>query len=175
MLLRGPLGVSEFVNADDIARGLSAFRPESVAMQAGRMMLARLDELTSARADFAFETTLASRTFAPRIKSLAAMGYEFHLIFLYLPDTNQAVQRVARRVVEGGHNVPVATILRRHDRGIRNFFEIYQELTTGWYLYDNSVVGSPRLIAVGAGYNLLHAANTALWDEIRERYGNDRP
>jgi predicted ABC-type ATPase len=98
-LLIGALAVQEFVNADTIAKGLSAFRPESVAIEAGRIMLQRLHHLTAQRADVAFETTLASRTFAPWIKALVAEGYAFRLIFLWLPSAEMAVNRVRDRVL----------------------------------------------------------------------------
>src|SRR5579872_2516519 len=77
-LLRGALAVAEFVNADDIARGLSAFRPETVSLAAGRVMLTRLHALAAARVSFAFETTLASRNFAPWLRTLRAQGYRVH-------------------------------------------------------------------------------------------------
>ena len=96
-LLQGALAVTEFVNADTIARGLSAFRPESVAMAAGRVMLARLQLLAQAREDFAFETTLASRSFVPWLTSLHRSGYWAHLAFLSLPSPELAVARVAER------------------------------------------------------------------------------
>lgn len=98
MLLRGTLGVTEFVNADVIAQGLSAFAPDRVALSAGRIMLRRLQELARQGVSFAFETTLASRSFAPWIRELAQTGYQFHLVFLWLPSADFAVQRVADRV-----------------------------------------------------------------------------
>ncbi|MDH5275335.1 MAG: zeta toxin family protein [Gammaproteobacteria bacterium] len=92
-IVRGTFGVAEFVNADDIARGLSGFSPESAALRAGRAMLSRLEELTVAGADFAFETTLASRTFAPRIRQWGAQGYRVELAFLWLPTADMAADR----------------------------------------------------------------------------------
>ena len=100
-LLRGVLRVEEFVNADIIARGLSAFAPEKVAMAAGRLMLSRLRQLASQGVSFAFETTLASRTFAPWLEELIAQGYRVHLVFLWLPDPEAAIARVAERVSNG--------------------------------------------------------------------------
>src|SRR5580658_714836 len=112
-LLLGTLKVQEFVNADTIAKGLSAFAPNRVALEAGRIMLARLKELAAQKADFAFETTLATRSYAPWLRKLKAAGYEIHLLFLWLPNADTAVARVADRVRFGGHGVPEATVRRR--------------------------------------------------------------
>jgi predicted ABC-type ATPase len=149
LLLRGTLGVDEFVNADIIAQGLSAFQPEGAAFRAGRVMLERIHYLANKRVNFAFETTLVSRTFATWIADLRAAGYDFHLIFLWLPHEEFAVARVAERVRMGGHNVPEAVIRRRFDSGLRNFFQLYQPLSDFWRFYDNSVPAGPRLIASG--------------------------
>ena len=137
----------EFVNADTIAQGLAAFAPDGVAFEAGSIMLARLHQLAARRRDFAFETTLASRSLAPWLADLLGTGYEFHLVFLWLPSADFAVQRVADRVRMGGHHVPEATVRRRYERGLRNFFRLYQPLATSWRMYDNSVMQSARLIA----------------------------
>jgi predicted ABC-type ATPase len=105
-LLRDALAVEQFVNADTIARGLSEFRPEQAAVAAGRIMLARLDTLARERASFAFETTLASRTFAPWLRARQSAGYHVHIAFLSLPDAETALARVHDRARLGGHNVP---------------------------------------------------------------------
>src|SRR5258706_12840601 len=127
-LLSGVLGVSEFVNADVIAQGLSAFNPERAAIAAGRIMLARIKELAAARESFAFETTLASRTFAPWITGLLANGYSFHLIFLWLPSPELAVELVVLRAHEVGHHVLYQVIRRRYTKGLHTFFSLYQSL-----------------------------------------------
>ena len=114
VLLREFLGVREFVNADVIAQGLSAFHPESTALEAGRVMLALLRHLTGQRHAVAFETTLASRTFAPWIEGLIRSGYRFRLIFLWLPSPEMSIERVSKRVRLGGHSVPDETIRRRN-------------------------------------------------------------
>ena len=137
-LLRGQLAVSEFVNADVIAQGLSGFNPESVALAAGRVMLNRLHELGRQRVSFAFETTLASRTFVPWLSGLIATGYDFHLVFLWLPAPELAVARVADRVRGGGHRVPEETVRRRYRVGLKNFFRLYRPRTNSWRFYDNS-------------------------------------
>jgi predicted ABC-type ATPase len=132
------LGMAEFVNADAIAAGLSGFEPERAAMQAGRIMLARLGELAEQRASFAFETTLASRTFAPWLAGLVASGYELHVVLVWLRSPELAVQRVRRRVSRGGHFVPSQVVRRRYRRGIANFVNLYVPLATQWRVYDNS-------------------------------------
>jgi predicted ABC-type ATPase len=116
-LLKGALAVEEFVNADIIAQGLSAYRPESAAVTAGRVMLERLRFLARERRDFAFETTLAGRGHAPWLQDLRAAGYRAHLIFLALPAADLAVARVAERVRQGGHDVPEAVVRRRFVAG----------------------------------------------------------
>jgi predicted ABC-type ATPase len=169
-ILVGALAVQEFVNADIIAKGLSSFQPESVAFDAGRIMLQRLHHLSEQRADVAFETTLASRTFAPWIKTLTPTGYEFHLLFFWLPSAGMAVARVRRRVLEGGHHVPEETIRRRYEAGLRNFFRIYRPLAASWRFYDNSVRGERRLIADGARHQADVVFDQDLWNNVNREW-----
>jgi predicted ABC-type ATPase len=173
-LLRGALGVTEFVNADMIAQGLSAFAPDTVALAAGRIMLARLRELAAKRADFAFETTLASRSFAPWLASLAATGYSVHLLFLWLPSADLAASRVADRVRFGGHDVPEEIIRRRYHAGLANFFDLYRPLADSWRLYDNGDESGPRLIAAGRGGVTTRVATPQLWNQISRARDNAR-
>jgi predicted ABC-type ATPase len=172
LLLRQTLGVVEFVNADTIAQGLSAFDPERVAFEAGRIMHARLRELADRRRHFAFETTLASRSLAPWLAELIRTGYEFHLVFVWLPSADFAVQRVADRVRMGGHNVPEATVRRRYDRGLRNFFRLYQPLATSWRMYDNSAMEGVRLIAAGIGTDTTQVSDQTVWNRIAKEFGH---
>lgn len=151
VLVREVLGVTEFVNADAVAAGLSAFSPEHVGIAAGRAMLLRLRELARQRRSFAFETTLASRSFAPWLSRLRSDGYAVDLFFLWLPTAESALARVAERVRLGGHGVEDGVVRRRFAAGLRNFFALYRPLATSWRMYDNSRVGAPRLIACGAG------------------------
>lgn len=167
VLLRGKLGVDEFVNADTIARGLSAFAPEGVAIDAGRVMLRRLEQLAAQQRSFAFETTLASRTFAPRIARWMQTGYAFHLVFLWLPNAEFALARVRERVRVGGHDVPEGTVRRRYTRGLLNFFALYQPVATTWHFYDNSQA-RPRLVARGDRTGRSMVADTELWARIKE-------
>lgn len=168
-LLVGALAVHEFVNADVIARGLSAFQPEQVAMQAGRIMLARLYDLAAQRQNFAFETTLASRTFAPWVADLKQVGYAFHLLFLWLPSPDMAIARVQARVTQGGHGVPPETVRRRYEAGLNNFFKIYRPLSTTWRFYDNSDAPRTRLLAHGAGDDGPTVLDPETWTQIESR------
>ncbi len=147
-LLRGALRVHEFVNADTIAAGLSAFEPESAAFHAGRVMLDRITELSRARKSFAFESTLAAKSFVPRLTRLKSKGYSVRLVFLFLPSPQLAIERVRQRVRLGGHDVPVSVIRRRYYAGARNFFNLYMPLADQWRIYDNSGL-APRLVAIG--------------------------
>lgn len=119
------LDCKEFVNADEIAKGLSPFQPEKAAIAAGRIMLDRIDELVSEGVDFAFETTLAAKSHVTRIKKAQNQKYMVTLLYFWLKDVELAKERVLIRVSEGGHSIPEATIIRRYYAGIRNFFGIY--------------------------------------------------
>ncbi len=169
-LLKGTFGVDEFVNADLIAQGLSGFQPEGAAFHAGRTMLERIHYLAKKRSDFAFETTLASRTFVPWITDLCKTGYVFHLVFLWLPNEKFAIARVAERVSMGGHNVPEETIRRRYRTGLRNFFNLYKLLTDSWFFYDNSGPG-PKLIASCDQIHGLIVTDPLIWHNIERKYG----
>lgn len=169
-ILQGALGVTEFVNADTIAAGLSAFNPEKAAFHAGRIMLERLKQLAGEGENFAFETTLASKTFACWLQKLKQQGYVFHLIYLWLPSPEFAIARVAERVRYGGHNVPEETIRRRYHSGIKNFFIHYQELADTWRLYDNAAQGDPRLISCGEGNSIKSTNDASLWEAIKRQY-----
>lgn len=171
-LLKGTLEVAEFVNADLIAQGLSGFQPESAVFHAGRVMLERIHYLAKKRVNFAFETTLASRTFAPWIADLCKTHYIFHLVFLWLPNEEFAVGRVAERVRMGGHNVPEETIRRRYHAGIRNFFQLYRPIADTWYFYDNSGEHEPRLLAYGEKEKSLLVKDPLLWHNIKKAYGS---
>jgi predicted ABC-type ATPase len=172
-LLTGALEVQEFVNADVIARGLSAFHPEQVALKAGQIMLRRLHELASQRVSFAFETTLASRSFARWIAELLQTGYEFHLAFLWLPNADAAVARVAERVREGGHDVPEETIRRRYVAGLRNFFTLYQPLATSWQIVNNAGKSPPRLVASGSRTAVESIRQPVIWGRIQREASHE--
>ena len=167
-LLNGAFGVDEFVNADVIARGLSAFDPDRVAITAGRIMLARLDELAAQRADFAFETTLASRSFAPWLRNLKTSGYDVHLFFLWLSSADLAIARVADRVGMGGHFVPDEVVRRRYSAGIRNFFGLYRPVSTTWVLYNTSGAALVR-VAEGLASETIGVYDKDVWDTVNRQ------
>jgi predicted ABC-type ATPase len=148
------LGIPTFVNADYIARGLSGRNAEAVAMMAGRIMLTRLKELTAAQQDFAFESTLSSRSFAPFLRRLKAQGYQVAIYYFSLASPSLAVRRVKLRVAMGGHDVPADVIRRRFDRSLNNFFSLYTPLADRWVVFDNSAIGAAHLLATQEDDNL---------------------
>lgn len=131
------LDCREFVNADEIAKGLSPFNPGEVAIQAGKLMLQRIDELLSRRATFAIETTLATRSYRSLVAKAKELGYTVILLFFWLPTPELAVERVASRVANGGHDIPPDVIHRRYWNGLHNLFEIYLPIVDCWSLYEN--------------------------------------
>lgn len=147
------LDCREFVNADEIAKGLSPFNPESVAIDAGRLMLQRMYDLLSMDEDFAFETTLASRSYVKFIEQAQSKDYFVSLLFFWLPTPEQAIERVATRVNEGGHNIPSDTIRRRYFSGIRNLMALYTPICNYWVIYDNSSADMKIRIVASGGLN----------------------
>ena len=142
------LDCKEFVNADEIARGISPFKPESVSIQAGKIMIERMDNLMSNGTDFAIETTLATKIYAKIIKYAQERGYRVTLLFFWLSMPNLAVERVKMRVASGGHNIEEKTIRRRYDIGIKNLFSLYIPLCEYWMIINNSTIPQ-ELIAEG--------------------------
>lgn len=132
------LKVKEFVNADEIARGLSPFNPEGMAIEAGRLMLLRIDELLLKGWDFAIETTLATRSYSRLVQRAQAMGYTVHLMFFWLNSVNLAEERVETRVQLGGHNIAKHIIKRRYHLGLHNLFEVFIPIVDEWMIVDNS-------------------------------------
>ena len=147
-VLSGTLGITEFVNADTIAAGLSGFSPERAAFAAGRVMLERLHELGEGDSNFAFESTLASRSFAPWLKTLIARGVSLHVVYVWLRSPELAIRRVKARVRRGGHGVDAGGVRRRYARSARDLVRLYLPLACEWAIYDNSG-RKPRVIAQG--------------------------
>lgn len=136
-LLPEVLHCPNFVNADEIARGLSPFAPETVSIQAGRIMLQRIDELLPQKVDFAIETTLSTRSYVQLVHRAQALGYKVHLIFFFLENEEQAKARVAQRVRNGGHDIPEEDIRRRFTRGIYNLINLYMPICDSVLVYNN--------------------------------------
>ncbi len=143
------LDCREFVNADEIARGLSPFHPEGVAIQAGRLMIERVIYLLKEGETFAFETTLSTRSYVKLIQQAQRRGYFVTLLFFSLATPEQAVQRVAKRVSQGGHNIPTDVVYRRFEGGLKNLFNLYMPICDYWALYDNSNVPAKRIASGG--------------------------
>lgn len=168
-----PSGVP-FLNADDIAAALrSSGVSGNVDIQAGRLLLERLEVATSQRRSFALETTLASRSLAPKIALLKEQGYRFLLLFIYVPDVELSIARVASRVRLGGHDIPEQTIRRRYQAGIRNFFDLYSPMADRWRVYDNTSLSRPRLIASGSMTGRVRVYHSLLWKQLQVRGGHE--
>ena len=167
------LGCKEFINADEIAKGLSPFQPESVAVQAGRIMLTRMDELLQKGETFAFETTLATKSYKQKIEWAQANGYEVTLLFFWLDSPNMAKKRVAQRVAEGGHSIPSQTIERRYHNGIANLFAIYIDMVDICYIFDNSEgERTPIAKKYKGGKEIIY--NTDLYNQMKNSYEKGR-
>ena len=167
------LDCKEFINADEIAKGLSPFQPESVAMQAGRIMLARMDELLQKGETFAFETTLATKSYKQKIEWAQANGYEVTLLFFWLDSPNMAKKRVTQRVAEGGHSIPSQTIERRYHNGIANLFAIYIDMVDICYIFDNSEgERTPIAKKYKGGKEIIY--NTDLYNQMKNSYEKER-
>ncbi len=139
------LNCKEFVNADEIAKGLSPFSPESVAIQSGKLMLERIETLMTNGVSFAIETTLATRSYKNLVLRAKDKGYVVSVLFFWLEGPEMACQRVAKRVAEGGHNIPIDTIYRRYYLGLENLFKIFMPIVDFWALYENN--NETRIIA----------------------------
>ena len=161
------LHCKEFVNADEIAHGLSPFNPESVAIEAGRLMLNRIKELLYRNESFSIETTLATRSYYRLIEKAHQQNYEVTLLYFWLKSPEQARERVAERVRKGGHNIPINIIERRYSEGIDNLFNIYMPIVDTWILVDNSK--TPRsIIASGGKSQSLVVRNSVLYKKIED-------
>ena len=143
------LHCKEFVNADEIARGLSPFNPESVAIEAGRLMLKRISELLQRNESFSIETTLSTRSYFRLVEKAHLQGYDVTLLYFWLKSPQQAIERVAERVAKGGHDIPKDIIIRRYWDGLDNLFKIYMPIVDTWILVNNSE--TPRFIVATGG------------------------
>ncbi len=161
------LNCKEFVNADEIAKGLSPFQPETVAIDAGRIMLARINELLTDNQSFAFETTLSTRSYKNKVLEAKIKGYRVTLLFFWLQSVELAKKRVRIRVSEGGHNIEPDVIERRYLKGIKNLFEIYLPIVDEALVFDNSF-GSHHLIAEKLFNKEINILDTKKFNLLKE-------
>jgi len=162
---------NEFVNADEIAKGISPFNPEKVGIKAGRLMLERIRELINQEDPFAFETTLATKSYKGLVESAKANGFEVILLFLTLDSTSLAIERVKARVAEGGHNIPHDVIIRRFHNGLNNLFNIYLPVVDKWILVDNSTEKF-EFIAEGSTSQVIIKSESK-WVQLNDEYNGD--
>lgn len=158
------LKCKEFVNADEIARGLSPFQAETASLQAGRIMLNRIDELLEGGLDFAFETTLSTRSYVSLIKKCKLKEYKVSLLFFWLDSFSTAKERVKYRVAHGGHNIPEDVIERRYKRGLENLMKLYIPVVDYWIIFDNTK--EPATVAEGVGLFDITVFNSDIWLSI---------
>ena len=168
-ILPNILNCKEFVNADEIAKGLSPFQPEKVAFEAGRIMLNRINELLKENENFAFETTLATKSYKSKVIEAQKKGYNVTLLFFWLQNVDLAIERVKTRVKEGGHNIEKDVIKRRYKNGIRNLFDIYLPIVNEAMIFDNSA-GKPDLIAEKTLETDVAIINEIKFNEIKKYY-----
>ena len=137
--------IVHFVNADAIAAGLSALKPEIVAVAAARVFLVELDRLAKAHTSFAFETTLSGHAYVKRLAKWRAAGYRIEIAYLRIDSPQLALKRIAARVKQGGHDVARANVLRRFGRSWANFEQLYRSRADAWWVYDNSGITAKLL------------------------------
>lgn len=161
------LDCEEFINADEIARGLSPFNPDKAAIEAGRIMLSKIDAFIKKRVDFAFETTLSSKSYIHTINEAKEHGYEVTLLFFWLDSVELAIERVKTRVAEGGHDIPEKVIRRRYYAGIRNLFSLYMPVCDYWMITNNS---NPNLelIAEGNYKTITKIDNDRIFEQMKK-------
>ncbi len=162
-----------FINADEIARGLSPLKPELSSIEAGRLMLKKINDYIPLQKDFAFETTLSSRTFRNTIYKARKSDYQTTLIFFWLNSVDLAYERVETRVLEGGHHVPKHVIARRYYAGIENLFEIFMPISDYWMIFDNSQKMSSELIAEGMKTKTSIVKNITKFDRLKSLANRD--
>lgn len=159
----------EFVNADEIAKGLSPFQPEKVSFEAGRIMLNRINELLQENENFAFETTLATKSYKSKVIEAQKKGYTVTLLFFWLQNVDLAIERVKTRVAEGGHNIETNVIKRRYTNGIKNLFDIYISIVDEVLIFDNSE-GKPLLLADKTLDSEINVVNEDKFQKLKKYY-----
>ena len=166
------INCSEFVNADEIAKGLSPLQPDVIAFEAGKLMIKRINWLFSQNKSFAIETTLATRRYLNFIKKLRLSGYRISLLFFWLNSKELALKRVTTRVDEGGHNIPENVVRRRYELGLSYFFNQYKQRVDDWILLDNSI--NPYKMIAREGNKKLEIFDMVIWKRLRSKYEKSR-
>ncbi len=167
-LLPEILDCKEFVNADEIAKGISPFQPDKAGIEAGRYLLMRINKLVEYRENFAFETTLSTRSYVQFIAKAKSLGYQVTCLFFWLNSEELAISRVKTRVEEGGHNIPEEVIRRRYRSGLRNFFNLFLPKFDNWLLVNNSGPNY-QIVADGSSSEItIHDPN--LWSTLKQKY-----
>jgi predicted ABC-type ATPase len=165
----------EFINADEIARGISPLNPEKASIEAGRFMLTKIEKLIANKKDFAFETTLATKSYVNTIQRAKQKGYQIVLVYFWLDSVSLAIERVKTRVLDGGHNIPEPVIIRRYDSGLSNLFNLYIPICDYWMIFDNSTAPS-ELVAEGYLNGEMEVRNPDSFEKIKKpkRYDKER-
>jgi len=166
------LNCMEFVNADEIARGLSPLQPEKHTYQSGKIMSVRIHELIEQGETFAVETTLSALTYKNKILYAKEKGYLVSLIYFWLANTELARMRVNLRVKEGGHNIETPVIIRRYYKGLKNFFEVYSIICDHSLLFDNSDIEAKLVMEVKNGKKQIYNHN--IYKQIYQTYERTR-
>ena len=167
------MNCKEFVNADEIAKGLSPFQPEKVVFEAGRLMIKRINELLKGNESFAFETTLSTRSYRSKILEAKRSGYAVTLLFFWLNNVKLAKERVKTRVKEGGHNIPEKVIERRYFKGIYNLFDLYLPIVNDVLIFDSSC-GKQEFIAHRMETEKLVIINNEKFEQLKKIYDTKR-
>jgi len=168
------LDCDEFINADEIARGISPLNPQKAAIEAGRYMLSKIDKLIATKKDFAFETTLAIKSYTKTIQEAKEQGYQITLVYFWLASVELAIERVLTRVLEGGHNIPEPVIIRRFYSGVKNLFNLYLPICDYWMIFDNSITPS-EFIAEGYPGGEIELINPSKFETLKsQKYDKER-
>lgn len=162
------LDCKEYVNADEIARGISPFQPEKVGLAAGRLMLMRIDTLLSSNINFAFETTLATRSYVSFIRRAKKLNYEVVCLFFWLETVDLAISRVKTRVKEGGHDIPEFIIRRRYNAGLKNFFTLFLTEVDNWIFVNNT--GNKYEVISEGDSRSAKVFNSQIWNYLKKEY-----
>lgn len=134
-----------FLNADELAKGLSPLSPETVALKAGKLLLAEIENCLQRHTSFALESTLSGHAQASILKKAKKLGYQIEIHYLWIPSPLLAIRRIAQRVKKGGHHIPPADVRRRYQRSLENFVKVYAPLANNWRLWNNTSK-PPKLI-----------------------------